>query len=124
MSKPDSATKRRIHPQVAAARAAVGGMSRRGRNPDDPAFKRAKSQLRAANAASSLLEALDETAALSGDQRGYIADTLLRGEKQLQAWVAEQVAHFQPGDIDAGIEILRTHLRNAKREAAASDGAA
>jgi hypothetical protein len=124
VSKPTSATKRRIHPQVAAARAVVGGMARRGRDPDDPDYKQAKSELEAANAASSLVDALDETAALSADQRGHIADALLRGQEQLQAWVAEQVAHFGPGDIDAGIEILRTHLhRSAKQEAAAGDGA-
>lgn len=31
-------------------------------------------------------------------------------EEQLAKWVAEQVSHFKPGDLDAGIEIIRRHL--------------
>lgn len=31
-------------------------------------------------------------------------------DEYLQAWVAEQVARFEPSDLDRGIEILRRHL--------------
>lgn len=29
----------------------------------------------------------------------------------LEAWVAEQVAYFKPGDLDAGIEVMRKAAR-------------
>jgi hypothetical protein len=38
-------------------------------------------------------------------------------EQQLAEWVAEQVARFQPGDLDAGLAIVRNHLRRAEVEA-------
>jgi hypothetical protein len=34
---------------------------------------------------------------------------------RLAAWVAIQVGKFSPGDIDAGIEILRHHLRQTRQ---------
>jgi hypothetical protein len=42
-------------------------------------------------------------------------------DQQLGEWVAEQVARFQPGDLDAGLEIVRNHLR--RTEAAAGQAA-
>jgi hypothetical protein len=40
-------------------------------------------------------------------------------EQQLAEWVAEQVARFQPGALDAGIAILRRHMDAGVRDEAA-----
>lgn len=32
-------------------------------------------------------------------------------KQNLDAWVAEQVARFKPGDLDAGIEVIRRAKR-------------
>ncbi|AXQ53061.1 hypothetical protein SEA_RANDO14_41 [Mycobacterium phage Rando14] len=31
--------------------------------------------------------------------------------QQLDAWVAQQVARFKPGDLDAGIEVMKRAAR-------------
>lgn len=33
-------------------------------------------------------------------------------DEQLAKWVAEQVSHFRPDDLDAGIGIMRRHLQS------------
>ena len=69
----------------------------RSREPDDPDLIKARQNLHALRLKDHVQDTLPE---LSDDQR-----------QRFQAWVAEQVSRFRPGDIDAGIDVIRTYRR-------------